>query len=204
MDYLLATLLSYLLIYKYAAIAVAVFLAGLLLPLPSNTLLLASGAFASQGYLSVTAVFFVALVSNVLGDSLGYALTRFWGTRFITVERLKRYSALSRIEEFVREHARMTIMVTRFLGTPGVVVNFLCGLSKLPYRSFVLYDAIGNALDTALFLFAGYALGIYAEQFSDIAVLIGWIIFVAILIFLAVKLFLRKNKHVQDMPAQNL
>ncbi len=77
MDYLLAALLSYLLLYKYVAVSVVSFLAGLILPLPSNALLLAAGAFASQGYISATAVFFFALVSNVLGDSLGYALTRF-------------------------------------------------------------------------------------------------------------------------------
>ena len=193
MDYLLTSLLSYVLLYKYFAIGGVVFLSGLLLPLPSNTLLMAAGAFASQGYLNVYAAFAVALVSNVLGDSLGYALTRIWGTRYITRARLDHFSAVTRIEKFVRENVRLTILVTRFLGAPGVIVNFLCGLSGVPYRRFVLYDMIGNALDTACFLFAGYALGIYAEQFSDIAQIIGWMIFVIILIVLALRFFFKKS-----------
>ena len=48
MDYILTTLLSYLLLYKYAAIFVVVLVSGFLLPLPSNTLLMAAGAFASS------------------------------------------------------------------------------------------------------------------------------------------------------------
>jgi len=106
---------------------------------------------------------------------------------------------LSRIEEFVREHARMTIMVTRFLGTPGVVVNFLCGLSKLPYRSFVLYDAIGNALirhcsSSPDMLWA------YTPNNSPISGA-HWLDHIrAILIFLAVKLFLRRTSMFRICP----
>ncbi len=195
MDYLLATLLSYLLLYKYVAVSVVSFLAGLILPLPSNALLLAAGAFASQGYISATAVFFFALVSNVLGDSLSYALTRFWGTRIITETRLKRFSAVVRIEQFVRQHARPTILLTRFFGTPGVVANFLCGLLGVPFRRFVVYDIIGNALDIVCFILVGYGLGVYTENYSDIAQLVGWIILIAVLIFLVFKLFLNKNTY---------
>lgn len=195
MDYLLATLLSYLLLYKYVAVSAVAFLAGLILPLPSNALLLATGAFASQGYISATAVFFFALVSSVLGDSLGYALTRFWGMRVITETRLKRFPAVARIEQFIRRHARPTILITRFFGTPGVIVNFLCGLLNVSFRRFVLYDIIGNALDVACFILIGYGLGVYTENYSDIAQLIGWIILVAVLIFLIFELFLNKNTH---------
>jgi len=194
MDYLLTSLLSFVLLYKYAAIFVIVFLSGLILPLPSNTLLLAAGAFASQGYMSAGWVFTVALISNVLGDSLGWALTRFWGTRFITSERLKRYSSLTKVEGFVHEHLRLTITATRFLGIPGVIVNFLCGLSGVPYRRFVFYDAIGNALDVGLFIAVGYALGSFSENFSSISSLTGWIILVALLIFVVVKAFWGRKK----------
>ena len=198
MDYLLTTLLSYVLLYKYAAIFAIVFLSGLLLPLPSNTLLLAAGTFASQGYLNVSIAFIVALVSNVLGDSLGYALTRFWGTRIITQARLNRFSSIAKIERFVRNHSRMTIVITRFLGTPAVVVNFLCGLIGVPFKRFVLFDVIGNALDTGLFLFLGYGLGAYAENYSDIAELAGWIVLVIILIFLIIRLSSNKKTRFLD------
>jgi len=193
MDYLLTIFLSYLLLYKYAAIFILVFLSGLLLPIPSNTILLAAGAFASQGYMDTAAVFLSALVANVLGDSIGYSLTRFWGHRIITEARMKRFSAVAMIESFVRRHYGLTIFVTRFMGTPAVVVNFLSGLIRVPFRSFVFYDMLGNALDTACFIWIGYYLGVYTENYSDILSLLGWIFFVAALIFLAA-VFLRNRK----------
>jgi membrane protein DedA with SNARE-associated domain len=193
MDYLLTSLLSFVLLYKYVAIFVIVFLSGLILPLPSNTLLLAAGAFASQGYMSAGWVFAVALISNVLGDSLGWALTRFWGTRFVTREHIRRFKAVAKTEQFVREHVRMAIIVTRFIGTPGSIVNFLCGLSGVPYRRFVIYDIIGNATDTAFFVVLGYALGNFSENFSNIAQLTGWIVLVVLLIFTVVGVFWKRK-----------
>ncbi|MBU6427278.1 DedA family protein [Patescibacteria group bacterium] len=193
MDYLLSSLLSYLLLYKYLAVSVIVFFSGLLLPLPSNTLLFAAGAFASQGYLSFVAVFMSALISNVIGDSLGYALTRFWGTRFITEERLNRFKPVAKVEQFVRKHAGLAIFITRFLGTPGVIVNFLCGLIGVSFRRFVLYDIVGNMLDIGGFLVIGYVVGVYSENFSDIAQLVGWIVLILILIFMIARLFLKGN-----------
>lgn len=198
MDYLLSTLLSYLLLYKYVAVSAIVFLAGLLLPLPSNTLLFAAGAFASQGYLNAIGTFAVALISNVIGDSIGYSLTRFWGTRFITHERLRRFKAVNKFEQFVREHAGSTILVTRFLGTPGVIVNFLCGLVGVSYRRFVLFDIIGNTLDIGAFLTIGYFIGVYSDNFSDITQIVGWIALVIILIFIIARLFLRKNAAARE------
>ena len=96
MDYLFSLLLSYLLLYRYAVIALVSFLSGLALPLPANTLLLAAGAFSSQGFMDAPVVFFVALVSNVLGDSVGWALTRFWGTKVITETHMNRFSSVRR------------------------------------------------------------------------------------------------------------
>ncbi len=195
MDYILSTLLSYLLIYKYFAVFVLIFVSGLLLPIPTNTLLLASGAFASQGFMDPIAVFFTGLVANVMGDSVGYALTRIWGTKIITKERIRRYKVTAWVETFVSKHTRLTIAATRFLGTPAVVVNFLCGLISTPYSRFLLYDAIGNTLDISFFIFAGYVLGYYSENFSDIAQLGGWIVFVLFLLAILAKFVWSKRKE---------
>jgi membrane protein DedA with SNARE-associated domain len=193
MELLLTTLLSYLLLYKYVAVFVIVFLSGLLLPFPANTLMLAAGAFASQGYLSGSLALGVAVVANVLGDSLGYSLTRLWGTRLITEAHLKRFKTVDRVEKFVRQNTRLTIFVTRFFGSAGVAVNFLAGLSGVAYRRFVTYDILGNFVDLGCFVVAGYFLGVYSDNYSDIALLTGWIIFIAIAIFLIFRLFWRKS-----------
>lgn len=49
---ILSSLPSYVLLYKYVAIALVVYSGAVILPLPANAMLLAVGAFASQGYFS--------------------------------------------------------------------------------------------------------------------------------------------------------
>jgi membrane protein DedA with SNARE-associated domain len=194
MSNLFTILLSFVLLYKYVALFIIVFLSGLILPLPSNTLILALGAFASQGYMNVTLIFIVSLASNVLGDCVGYALTRSLKMRNLIENRLKHFSTTARLKEFIEQYAGWTILITRFLGTLGVVVNFLAGLLDIPFQYFLLYDTIGNALTIACFVFVGYGLGVYTEAYSDITKLLGWIILIIILIFMLIKMFLHKKK----------
>jgi membrane protein DedA with SNARE-associated domain len=193
MEFFLTSLLSYLLLYKYVAIFVIVFLSGLILPLPSNTMLLAAGAFASQGYLNIAAVFFSALIANVFGDVCGYLLTRVWGTGIVSYEKISRFAYVDRADRFVRNHEGLTIFVSRFLGALGVLVNFLSGLIKVPLWSFVFYDVMGNALDTAFFIGIGYGFGVYTENYSDLAQLAGSIVIIVAILSMLVKAYLKKG-----------
>ena len=72
-------ILSFLLLYKYLALFLVAYLAALILPLPSNTSLLAASAFASQGFLNIYLVIIVALLANVLGDITGFFIAHRYG-----------------------------------------------------------------------------------------------------------------------------
>ena len=56
MNVILTAILSYLLLYRYFALFAITFLSALIAPLPSNTSMLASGAFAEQGFLNIVKV----------------------------------------------------------------------------------------------------------------------------------------------------
>lgn len=189
MGYVLNSLISFVLVYKYSAISVFVFLSGFIIPLPSNTLLLTAGALARQGRMDAAAVFLVAILSNVAGDCLGFSLTRVWEKRIVTDAHLNRYPVVRYIEKFVRGHSGPTILVTRFFGTSGILANFLCGLAGVPFKRFFAYDVIGNAFDIAAFMLVGYELGSVTEHFTDIVQISGWIFFAAVMVFIAIKFF---------------
>lgn len=55
---MLSFFLSYLLIYKYTVLFFVIAFASFGFPLPATALLVATGAFVAQGYLSVYALFF--------------------------------------------------------------------------------------------------------------------------------------------------
>ncbi len=192
MSYFLGTLLSYVLLYKYYAIFVIILSGGIIVPWPENTLLFASGAFASQGYISFWAVFITALVANVLGDLIDYGLTYWWGYKVIKEHHIKKYWYVEKLNIYLRNHAGMTVFLTRFVGTVGPIVNFLSGLAGIPFKKFLAFDILGNAFDIGIFLCIGYALGNVWQNFSSITDTLGWILSGVAVLSIAVRIFWKK------------
>lgn len=182
MNALLGFLLSYILLYKYAAIFAFVFVTAVILPLPINTILLATGAFAGQGYFNFSIVYAVAVAANVLGDSFDYFLTKRYGRRLIRKMYERKFQTFARLEGYLRRHAGATIIVTRYVSSLDSIVNFLAGLVGIPYRTFFFYDLVGNGFEIFAVMFLGYAVGSYWENFSSLLNLLGWLFLVAILI----------------------
>src|SRR5271154_2498974 len=94
---ILSSLLSYVLLYRYVTIALVVYFSAIILPLPSNAMLLAVGAFASQGYFNFWGALTVAVIANTLGDLTDYGAAWHWGervTRFLHLHKFKFYDQL--------------------------------------------------------------------------------------------------------------
>jgi len=66
---------------------------------------------------------------------------------------------LDRAEAFFARHGPKAVFVGRFVGFARALVPFVAGASRMPYRRFVVYDALGAALWTVGFVLLGYALG---------------------------------------------
>ncbi|HXK37516.1 MAG TPA: DedA family protein [Candidatus Paceibacterota bacterium] len=192
MDYVLSILLSYLLLYKYVTLFIVMYVAGLLIPFPINTLVFAAGVFASQGFLNLWASFGVAILGNVLGDYTGYMLTAIWKHRYIKRSHLEKIPYLPKLEAYLREYAGLTVFFSRFLGIAGCTVNFLSGLAGVPMKRFLTFDILGNAFSAGIFLFGGYILGTFTETFSDSMSLIGLMISLTFIIIVVLKSIQRK------------
>ncbi len=155
----LGIFLSYLLLYKYVALFIIVFFAGIIIPLPINTLLMAVGAFSVQGYFSFTLSLVVATVSNVLGDMLDYWVFRRYGHAVLREKYANKYSFFLRLEDYLKRHTAISILVSRVVGILGPPVNFLSGYLKINFGKFLFYDVIGNTVFVLIFLIIGYLLG---------------------------------------------
>ena len=163
----LDSLLAFILLYKYLGLFLIAFVAALLLPLPSSTALAAAGAFASQGYLDFTTVILVALAGNIGGDVTGYLLARRFGIPVLSRIGFRRlfatpqYASLAR---YIADFAPSLVFFTRFMTTVGPTVNILSGVTKVPKKTFFLYDALGETSYVLLYGGAGYALGTQWEN----------------------------------------
>jgi membrane-associated protein len=194
MNDLVALLLSFLLLYKYWALFIVIFISAVILPIPTNSLLLATGAFASQGYFNFPLSFVVAVGANVSGDCLDYFLARRYGRRVIHLLHIRIPSYIERLEDYVERHPGPTIFFTRFVGTADPLANILSGFVGIGFGTFLLYDALGNVVSIGGILYAGYFLGIHWQDFSTFFSITGWILVSFIVIAaLAVALWYRNQ-----------
>lgn len=192
MDYVLSILLSYLLLYKYVTLFVVMYFAGLFIPFPINTLVFATGVFASQGFFNLWLSFGVAVFGNVLGDYTGYMLTAIWKERYVKRSHLEKVPYLPKLEAYLRKYAGLTVFFSRFLGIAGCTVNFLSGLAGVSRTRFLAFDILGNAFSAGIFLFGGYILGTFTETFYDSMSLIGLMISLTFVIIVVLKTIQKK------------
>ena len=195
---MLTSLLSFLLLYKYFALFVCVFSVAIIVPLPINALLLATGAFASFGYFNIFISLAVAVFANVLGDVIDYALARYYGPRIFEKFHIKKHYYFERLEHGVRTHAALTVFITRFVGPLDLFVNFFAGSIGIPTTTFVLFDFLGNGLSNIIILGLGYLAGNYWQSYSGIVDTAGSVLLVAIILFLVVRVFIRRRRHTDD------
>ena len=150
---------GYVIIFVVAGLESAAFLG---LFVPGESLVLVSGFLAAQGVLDLDGLIATVALGATLGDSLGYELGRRLGRPW--VEHYGRRFGLSRdrldrADAFFARHGGKSVFIGRFVGFARAVVPFLAGSSRMAYREFLPYNALGAILWAASFVLLGYFLG---------------------------------------------
>ncbi len=161
--------MAFLASYTYPAIFVAVLLDTLGLPAPGEVLLLAAGFLMSAGRIEPIPAILLAGLSAVLGDS-----ATFWLGRRVGVAGERRLVGLycawtrctlgsarcaERAEGLLRRFSAWIVLVAKFVAGARVFVPPVAGASPLSFRRFLLFDAAGSFLWTALVVSVGAFLG---------------------------------------------
>jgi membrane protein DedA with SNARE-associated domain len=132
------------------------------LPIPGETGLIAAGVLASAGKLEIGLVIPIAAAAAIVGDNIGYVIGRKGGRwilerpgRFYT----QRQQVLLMGEPFFERHGPKAVFFGRFVLGLRVWASWLAGATEMPWRSFVLWNALGGIVwATAIGLIA-YFLG---------------------------------------------
>jgi membrane protein DedA with SNARE-associated domain len=132
------------------------------LPLPGETALIACAVGASQGDLSITAVIVVAALAAIIGDNLGYLAARKGGRALLNRYRLTRGVAeryLPRGERFFAKHGGKAVFLGRFVAVLRVTAAWCAGLARMPWWSFLGWNAAGGVVWATLIGLLAYFLG---------------------------------------------
>jgi membrane protein DedA with SNARE-associated domain len=129
--------------------------------LPGETALFIGGVLAAQGRVSLPIMMVVGSVAAVAGDSLGYEIGRLAGPR-VRRTRLSRAigdARWKRAEDVVRRRGPAALIVGRWVGVVRTLVPTVSGMSHMPYRKFLFYNAIGGISWAVVVIAIGYLAG---------------------------------------------
>ena len=202
---IISIIISYVLLYKYLAIFVITFLGALALPLPSGTMLVASVAFSTQGYLSAPLIIIVGILGNIMGDNVGYWLARRYGIRallWLGMKKLVNSEKYQNINEEISSHPILTIYFSRFMPGVAPAVNVICGLTKLNYRRYLTFEVLGEFMEVCFFALLGYIFGANWEIWLKYSAYF-WIFLLAgvVCTYLFIKYVLKSRRKIKNLDS---
>jgi membrane protein DedA with SNARE-associated domain len=164
--------------WGYLAVVVGTFLEG-------ETILVAAGALAHRGYLSLPLVILCAFVGSVAGDQLWFQLGHRYGQPFLD-RRPKWRDRAAAVQKHLLRFGDAFVLGFRFLVGVRTVTPALLGASGFSQGRFVWLNAVGAGLWSTLVGVAGYALGAalarllaraaHFEELLGVAVLVGLVL----------------------------
>ncbi|MFI1995775.1 DedA family protein [Actinoplanes sp. NPDC020271] len=148
--------------WGYLALAAVMVVESFGVPAPGQTIMVAASIYSSTGRMNIYVVALVSFITAVVGDNIGYwiglrggrkAVHRWGKYIFITPERLEK------AEQFFARRGNRIVVVARFIDGLRQLNGVIAGITKMPWKQFTLYNAIGAALWVGWWTTVSYLLG---------------------------------------------
>ncbi len=126
--------------------------------LPGETALLFGGLVAAQGKVSLPIMIAVGICAAVGGDSVGYQIGRRFGPGLQTSRLGRRIGPArwARGQGLLLRAGGRAVLLARFVSVVRALMPSLAGMAKMPYRTFLVWNAAGGVLWGGGFVLLGY------------------------------------------------
>jgi membrane protein DedA with SNARE-associated domain len=117
------------------------------IPLPGETALITAAIVASQGKLQIEVIIALAALAAIIGDNLGYLISRKVGRRLLERPGLferRRRQVLEIGEPFFERHGPKAVFFGRWIVGLRTWASWLAGATGMPWRSFAVWNAAGG------------------------------------------------------------
>jgi membrane-associated protein len=167
-------------------------------PVPGETALITASVLASQGKMEIALVIAIAAVAAIVGDNIGYQIGR-RGGRWL-LQRPGRFQRQRREvlvlgEPFFEKHGPKAVFFGRFLLGLRVWASWLAGATKMRWRAFFRWNALGGICWATGIGLLAYFLGNAAGNAISTFGLYG----VLALVIAAISVFLAHRRHQRRM-----
>jgi membrane protein DedA with SNARE-associated domain len=128
--------------------------------LPGETAAILGGVAAHRPHIPLWGVIVVVILAAIAGDSIGYEVGRQVGPRLLASKRLDgRRERLDKAQDLLARRGGWAVLLGRWVAFFRAVMPALAGSVTMPYRTFLLFNAIGGAVWGAVVVTLGYLAG---------------------------------------------
>ncbi|MFE6055235.1 DedA family protein [Kitasatospora sp. NPDC056446] len=172
--------------------------------IPGETAAVLGGFIAHQGSVSLAWMVLVVVCAAVLGDSAGYEIGRHLGAAILRTRPLRRHAKrVDTAQDLIRRRGPAAVFVGRFIAFFRPLVPSLAGMSRMPYRRFLLYNALGGVAWGVGFTLLGYFAG---AAYTRVEGTVGRVAAITIAAIVAVALlvwFVRRHRSRGGEPSDD-
>ncbi|MEV7598787.1 DedA family protein [Kitasatospora sp. NPDC089797] len=172
--------------------------------IPGETAAVLGGFIAHQGSVPLGWMVLVVVCAAVLGDTVGYEIGRHLGPAILRTRPLRRHAKrVDTAQDLIRRRGPAAVFVGRFIAFFRPLVPSLAGMSRMPYRRFLFYNALGGLAWGVGFTLLGYFAG---AAYARVEGIVGRVATIAVAVLLAVALlvlFLRRHRSRGSGPAED-
>jgi membrane protein DedA with SNARE-associated domain len=163
--------------------------------LPGETAVVLGGVLASQRVIDIWTLAVLVVVAAVVGDSVGYEVGRHFGDPLLDLGPLRRHKPrLDGARRFLRTRGGSAVFLGRWTAFLRAVMPGLAGLSRMPYPTFLAFNALGGLAWGITFCLVGYLAG---NSYHVVEKLIGRgaAVVTAVVLVAAVAIWHRRRSH---------
>ena len=152
----------------YALIFLVVAVDALLPFVQAEAVVITAAVLAAEGHLIIWLVVALAAGGGFVGDNVSYLLGSRVGCRITRkfFARGRRRERLKRAERGVRRRGGLLILIARFIPVGRTATTLAAGTLEMPWRRFVVADAVAASLWAVYASMLGYAGGASFERNS--------------------------------------
>jgi len=200
--------------YGYLVVFGWVFAEQIGLPIPAVPVLLAAGAVAGNGRLSVALVLVLAAVASLVSDTIWYWIGRVRGARvlgWLCRISLEPDSCVRRTQRLFSARGTRSLLVAKFVPGFSTAAPPLAGIVRMPLVEFLVFTGLGGLIWAGLFVGVGWlaayqleVVALYADRLGNsvgalaVAAILGYVAWK----FVARQRFLRKIRIARITPEE--
>ena len=136
--------------YGYLALIVSIFLEGIGIPMPGQSLMIAASIISSEHVMNLSLVMIVSWLSCFFGNTCGY-LIGYYFEGWLDKKGYISGPKMQKLQSTIQKYGPACLVVSRFVEGMKQFMPLACGIAKMPRKEFLLGNSLATTIWVAVF-----------------------------------------------------